>query len=204
MLPVTGETLLSFTVIAVAVLATPGPSLLLIAGTSLAAGRRRGLLAVAGTATGLLVTVTLVVGGLGALATRFSGWFEPLRWLGVGWLAVLGARYLRTALPPATGQTAPGGFWTATAVSALNPSTTPFLVALLPQFVATDRPPLPQLATLGGAFLTLAVLIDCSVALVGSALSHRGPLPGAARWQRRLTGGLLLVAAMLLALAAWG
>lgn len=201
MLPVTSTTLLSFVAIAAVVLATPGPSLLLITSTSLALGRRAGLVAVAGTAAGLGATVVLVVFGLGAVATRLGHWFGPLRWLGVAWLAFLGCRYLLpVAAIPAARTEGTGGFWTAAAVSALNPSTTPFLLALMPQFVATGLPALPQLATLGLAFLALAALIDTACALAASAVTVHGA--GArTRGQRRLTGILLLVAAVLLAVA---
>jgi threonine/homoserine/homoserine lactone efflux protein len=201
---VTGTTLLSFLGIAAVVLLTPGPSLLLITSTSLALGRRQGFLAVAGSSAGLLVTVGLVVFGLGTVATRFGGWFGLLRWAGVAWLAFLGLRYLWTA--PATAVARPAGvgsFWTAAAVSALNPSTTPFLLALMPQFVDTGRPPLPQLATLGLAFLVLAALIDSACALAAAALSARAS-GGRTLRQRRLTGILLLTAAALLALAGAG
>jgi threonine/homoserine/homoserine lactone efflux protein len=202
-LPVTGTTLLSFLAIAALVLLTPGPSLLLITSTSLALGRRQGLLAVAGTSAGLLVTVGLVVFGLGAVAARFGNWFGPLRWLGVAWLAFLGFRYLWPASARPSPAPAGGGFWTAAAVSALNPSTTPFLLALMPQFVATDRPALPQLATLGLAFLLLAALVDGACALAAAALSARVS-DGRALRQRRLTGCLLLAAAAMLAVAGAG
>lgn len=203
MLPVTGTTLLPFLAIAALVLLTPGPSLLLITSTSLALGRRQGLLAVAGTSAGLLVTVGLVVFGLGAAAARFGNWFGPLRWLGVAWLGFLGFRYLWPASACQSATPAGAGFWTAAAVSALNPSTTPFLLALMPQFVATDRPALPQLATLGLAFLLLAALIDGTCALAAGALSARVS-GGRALRQRRLTGCLLLAAAAMLAVAGAG
>lgn len=204
MLPVTGTTLLSFVAIAAVVLATPGPSLLLITSTSLALGRRQGLVVVAGTAAGLLVTVGVVVFGLDAVATRFASWFGLLRWFGVAWLAFLGLRYLWPASATAAARpTGTGGFWTAAAVSALNPSTTPFLLALMPQFVDTGSPALPQLATLGLAFLLMAALIDSAFALAASAMARRGP-GRRAPWQRWVTGILLLASAALLALAGVG
>lgn len=204
MLPVTGTTLLSFGAIAAVVLLTPGPSLLLITSTSLALGRRQGFVVVAGTAVGLSVAVALVAFGLGTVATRFGDWFGLLRWAGVAWLAFLGLRYLWTE--PAAGVAHPpgaGGFWTAAAVSALNPATTPFLLALMPQFVDTGRPAVPQLAMLGLAFLLLAALIDSVCALAAAALSARIS-PDGSPWQRRLTGSLLLAAAALLAMAGAG
>lgn len=204
MLPVTGTTLLSFLAIAAVVLLTPGPSLLLITSTSLALGRRQGFVEVLGTAAGLSLPLALVVFGLGTLATGFGSWFVLLRWAGVAWLGFLGLRYLWTASAPAVAHPAgAGGFWTAAAVSALNPSTTPFLLALLPQFVDTGRPALPQLAMLGLAFLVLAAVVDGACALAAAALSARSD-GGRTLWQRRLTGILLLGAAALLALAGAG
>lgn len=208
MTPVTGlavapEALLAFLALAVVVLATPGPSLLLIAATSLARGRRAGLLAVLGTEAGLAVVLAAIAAGLGAILDRVAGGLEVVRWAGIAWLVGAGVRALTSAGRRPVDAASGAGFWLAFGVSALNPATTPFLLALLPQFVAPGRPAGPQLATFGVAFLVLATAIDLAVALLAAqlrAVAAAGPSP----LGRRLTGLLLLGAGLLLALARTG
>ena len=196
-LPVTTDALLPFLAVALAVLVTPGPSLFLIASASLGRGWRAGLVAVAGTELGIALVTGAVVAGLGTVLARFGGVLGVLRWLGVAWLAVAGLRALLGPAPPTTGPTGTG-FWAALLVAVLNPSTTPFLLATLPQFIDPARPPLPQLATLGIAFLALATGIDCACAATAARLAPAWTGSGV---RRRATGLLLIGAALLLALA---
>lgn len=202
-LPVAPEALLAFLALAVVVLATPGPSLLLITATSLAHGRRAGLLTVLGTEAGLALVVAAVAAGLGAVLDRMAGALGVVRWAGIAWLAWAGARALAGAGGDPARAAPAAGFWAALAVSALNPATTPFLLALLPQFVAPGQPAGPQLATFGLAFLLAATAIDLAVALLAARLAGRAPALPSGRVQR-LGGLLLLAAALLLVLARQG
>lgn len=202
-LPVTAEALLAFLALSVVVLVTPGPSLLLIAATTLARGRRAGLRAVLGTTAGLAIMVAAVVAGLGTLLGSAGSALGLIRWAGVAWLLIAGGRALagrdraRGREPPAA------GFWAAFAVSALNPATTPFLVALLPQFVDPARPAVAQLATFGCLFVLAAVAVDTGCALLVAGAGNRWrSLP--ARIGQQVSGLLLLTAALLLAVARSG
>jgi len=199
--PVETSALLTFVAIAALVLVTPGPSLLLIASASFEGGRRAGLVAVAGTALGLALVVAIVVFGLGAIAPRLAAWTGWLRWLGVAGLVVQGLRELRPRVRAGIGPPVVPGFWTAFGISALNPSTTPFLVALLPQFLVAGRPAVPQLVVLGGTFLALAAGIDTLCARAAARLGSTWAGRGRVTLRRRISGGLLLAAAALLAVA---
>jgi threonine/homoserine/homoserine lactone efflux protein len=84
-------------------------------------------------------------------------------------------------------------------VSFANPKTLLFYGAFLPQFVAPDRPLGPQLALLSITFLFLALGIDGGWALLAGR--SRQLLLQRGRLRQRMTGGLLMTAAIGLALA---
>jgi threonine/homoserine/homoserine lactone efflux protein len=94
-----------------------------------------------------------------------------------------------------------GAFWQGFLVSLANPATTPFFLAFLPQFVQPDRPALAQLALLSVTFLALALVLDTLYALLAARLGRSLATPGSARWRQRVSGALLLGAALGLALA---
>lgn len=178
----------------------PGPNVALIVATSLAHGRRLGLAAVAGTTGAMvpqLVLVTLGLGGVLAAAGPSAAW---LRVAGVVYLAVLGLRAL--LVPPAAERRPPPAgrlFRRAVIVSATNPKTLAFYGAFFPQFLAADRPAMPQLAVLSALFLTIALVVDGGWALAADRV--RGVVAGRERLTNRLSGGALLGGAALLALA---
>ena len=197
------ETYLSFLGISFLLIAVPGPSVLLIVSNSLARGIRHGLVTVAGTSVGMMLPLAVTTIGLGALASLPGNWLELWRWGGVLYLGLAGVRQLLTAsgaLPAAPAR--PGGaFWQGFLVSLANPATTPFFLAFLPQFVQPDRPALPQLALLSLSFLVLALLLDTLYALLAARLGQQLATPQSARWRQRLSGALLVGAALGLSLA---
>ena len=197
------ETYLSFVGISFLLIAVPGPSVLLIVSNSLAHGIRHGLVTVAGTSAGMMVPLGITTVGLGALASLASDWLGVWRWGGVLYLGAVGLRDLLTAsraLPPAPARQG-GAFWQGFLVSLANPATTPFFLAFLPQFVQPDRPALAQLALLSVTFLALALVLDTLYALLAARLGRSLATPGSARWRQRVSGALLLGAALGLALA---
>ncbi len=82
--------------------ASPGPSILAIVGTSMESGRARGLLLAAGISAGSLTWSIAAALGLGAVMLANVWAFEVLRWLGGLYLLWLAWRSARTALRPGT------------------------------------------------------------------------------------------------------
>jgi len=74
-----------------------------------------------------------------------------------------------------------------------------FYGAFFPQFIDADGPIVKQLVLLAATFWIIAALLDCGWALAAGRL--RPLLAGAGRWRHRLTGGVLLTAAAVLAAA---
>ncbi|MCC5795506.1 MAG: LysE family transporter [Chromatiales bacterium] len=197
------ESFTAFLAISFLLIVVPGPSVLLIVSTSLLRGLRAGLLTVLGTSVGMLLPLAATVAGIGALAQLAAGWLPLWRWAGVAWLATAGLLALLRAPRGADPAPGPAGtaFWRGFVVSLTNPATTPFFLAFLPQFVDPSLPALPQLLVLAASFLLLALLLDTLYALLSARLGHLLSGERSRAWRQRLSGGFLLVAALLLALA---
>lgn len=194
---------LTYLGVSVLLIVSPGPSIFLIVSVSLQRGLRAGLVTVAGTNLGLFVALLLTTVGLGALQGFAAGAFDVVRWLGVAYLAAMGVRQLQTAARPRA-QLLPTDrhpFWEGLVVSLTNPTTTPFFVAWLPQFVDTARPVLPQFVLLGASFLVMAAVLDTGWSLLASRLGQRFNDPASLRWRQRLSGSLLVLCAVALAFA---
>ena len=76
-----------------------------------------------------------------------------------------------------------------------------FFVAFVPQFIALDRPLLPQVAILELTFVTMAVLSSAAYALLAAMARTRLRQPRVQRLVNR-TGGILLIGTGLAA-AGW-
>src|SRR5439155_24991795 len=77
---------------ALLLLAIPGPAVLYIVATSVEAGRRHGLLSVAGVHLGSLVHVTAAVAGLSALIVSSAIAFSAVKYVGAAYLILVGIR----------------------------------------------------------------------------------------------------------------
>jgi threonine/homoserine/homoserine lactone efflux protein len=191
----------TFLVTSLALIAFPGPNVALIVSTSMAHGRRAGLVTVAGTSSAMALQLAVTVSGMSAILAASAAWFSSIRWLGVAYLIYLGLRAWRAPVRHQAETTPPASlavFVRGILISLTNPKTLFFFGAFLPQFVSTERAVLPQLMQLALTFLALAIALDSSWALV----AHRAGLilSGSRRWHNRLQGGLLIGAGLSLAI----
>ena len=75
----------------------------------------------------------------------------------------------------------------------LNPKTTVFFAAFLPQFISPDWPPLPQTLALGAFFVVIAAVTDSLYALAAGAVAPRlMRARGAPRLARYLGAGTFI------------
>lgn len=188
------ETWLAFLLASAVMLAIPGPTILLIIGQSLGAGRGRPLPLVAGVALGDLTAITLSLAGLGALLAASSLAFTVLKWAGAAYLVWLGVQMWRA---PVTEAAAPAlsarrAFRGAYVVTALNPKGIAFFVAFVPQFITPGAPFLPQAALLVGSFVTLAAANAMLYALLAGRLSGAVARPAVRRALNRVGGSVLV------------
>lgn len=139
-------TLLSFTVVALLTVITPGPDTLLVVRTTLLGGRRSGVAAILGISMGCLAWAIAGLVGLAALLTVSEVAYNVVRIAGAAYLIWLGASALwrsRKGAKPleVDGPQASKGVWSSFRAglvsNVLNPKAAVFYVSLLPQFLPT-------------------------------------------------------------------
>lgn len=176
---------------------TPGPGVLYIVTRTLVQGRRSGLVSVAGVALGNLGNALAASMGLAALFAVSSLAFLMVKFIGAIYLVYLGVQMLASSpveapagAPAATrlGRIFRDGF----VVALLNPKTTIFFAAFLPQFLSPETPPMIQSMALGAIFVAMAAVTDSAYVLAAGAAGPalRG---GAARRFGRLLGGVVFI-----------
>ena len=196
---------LAFVAACVLLIVIPGPNVALIVANSVAHGVRYGLVTVAGTASAMVLQLSLVVVGASTLLGLLASVFDRLRWLGVAYLLWLGLRTWRAASTDLSGvaaepRSAVAIFGRGFLVSLTNPKTLIFYAAFLPQFITAETAHATgQLVLLSGTFLGIAILLDGVWALLAGRL--RSVLRARGRLRNRLTGGLLMGAGVGLAFA---
>lgn len=175
---VTGEQLLTFGVAALVLIVIPGPSVVFVIGRALAYGQRVALASVAGNTVGLLVVMTLVAVGLGAVVAESIVVFTVLKVVGAAYLVWLGVQAFRhrSGLHVEESARAPIGWRTAMrqgfVVGVSNPKGFMIFAALLPQFVERSRGHVPaQMFVLGATAVALGLLTDAVWATAASRLA---------------------------------
>jgi threonine/homoserine/homoserine lactone efflux protein len=199
--------LLAFVGASLVLALTPGPAVVYIVARTLAQGRACGLASVMGVALGNLANAVGAALGLAALFAMSSSAFTVVKWAGAAYLVYLGVRLWMAppagleAVPRAPLQPLRRVFRDGFVVALLNPKTTLFFAAFLPQFMDSHANPLTQTLSLAGIFIAIAGCTDLIYVLTASLLARR--LGGAARhalWGNRLAGtsfiGLGLLTAM--------
>jgi threonine/homoserine/homoserine lactone efflux protein len=180
-----GTAVLTFALLAGALTVTPGLDTALVLRAALTRGRREAVATGAGIIGGLLVWGAAAAAGVSAVLTASEVAYDVLRFAGAAYLLWLGVRMFVRAvrggeLGAEAGTTAPRSAWRAArvglATNLLNPKVGVFYVALLPQFLPTDRDPLAVGMLLTGVHAVLTVV--WFALLIGLA----GVL---ARWLRR-------------------
>jgi len=84
----------------------------------------------------------------------------------------------------------------------VNPKTTIFFAAFLPQFMQPGVPALPQAMLLGAVFVLVAAATDLCYVLLATLLAPRFARAGAApRWGRYASGGSMIALGVASAMA---
>jgi threonine/homoserine/homoserine lactone efflux protein len=194
------ETLLIFTLAALAMNISPGPSNLYVMSRSLAQGTSAGLVAAGGLAAGSLFHVTVTSLGLAAILKYSPMAFTVMKLAGAGYLIFLGAKMLLTKSAPLTPDAIlpkkPLGriFRESCVVEILNPKTALFFLAFLPQFADPKAGPLaPQLLLLGVIVTLTAIPCDAVVAILsGKAAALLRQRPIFQKLQNWISGSVLV------------
>ena len=189
--------LLSFTLAAILITATPGPDNLMVLGMGISKGKRQGIAFGLGCAVGCLSHTLLAVLGVSALIAASPFAFTALKWIGGGYLIWLGIAVLRHAGQGTkissldTGQASIRAlFFKGMFANAINPKVVLFFLSFLPQFVVPDQGRIAmQLGVLGFVFTVQAGILFATLAYfagsIGAWLTRR---PRASVWLDRIAG----------------
>jgi threonine/homoserine/homoserine lactone efflux protein len=201
-------TLALFLTVGLALNLTPGPDMLFCLASGVAGGRRAGIVAALGVASGAAVHTLAAALGLAGLLLAFPLAFEAIRWAGAAYLAWLAVRTWRDRpAGPATEQAHVSlreVYLRGMLTNLLNPKVALFFLALLPQFIRPEAGPVAiQALVLGSLMNVTGTVVN---AAVGASAGTIGRLlrrwPAIARLQNRVVGGIFMALAARLALAS--
>lgn len=188
---------------------SPGPAVFFTMSQAARHGNQGALAGTAGILLGHFVCFTFVALGLAAVLAQMSGAMTVIRIVGALYLMYLGAKMIlsKTQAVPDVTAAAPKPLAShnillqGLLVQLTNPKNLMFVLAFLPQFIAADRPLLPQLAIM----LTVTVVIDAAFLMGYAQIATRGvrALQGSRviTWLERAFGAALIFFGVKLMLA---
>ncbi|ADD45664.1 LysE family translocator [Stackebrandtia nassauensis] len=157
-------------------IATPGASFTLMTQRVIPHGARHGVPVILGTIAGLYVHATLAAVGLSALVMRSAELFAVVKVVGAVYLVGLGLWTWRTsfgtseAATTRTGAASGSTFVQALLGNVLNPKAASIFLTLVPQFLDSTRPIVPQILILVTAqSLLITVWLFGWAAVIGRA-----------------------------------
>ncbi|MGB1826411.1 MAG: LysE family translocator [Candidatus Puniceispirillaceae bacterium] len=176
-------------------LATPGPTILLVVSYALAQGRGVALAVVGGVILGDLLAMSATLLGLGVVMTASASLFTVMKWAGAAYLAWMGWRMIRSA-GRATADLAEVAGKSKGAASALvtllNPKSIGFFVAFVPQFIDPAAAFTPQFTVMIATFVGLGGVNALAYALLAATLRSKVARPDRMAWLQRGSGAVLI------------
>ena len=156
------ELFIPFLIATAILLATPGPTILLVVSHALAQGRGVALAVVGGVILGDLVAMSATLLGLGVILATSAALFTAMKWAGAAYLAWMGWRMIRSAgtatadLAEVTRKSRAAAFRHTALVTVLNPKSIGFFIAFVPQFLDPAAPAAPQFTVMIASLSGLA------------------------------------------------
>jgi len=192
------ELFIPFLVATAILLATPGPTILLVVSYALAQGRGVALAVVGGVILGDLLAMSATLLGLGVILTTSAALFTAMKWAGAVYLAWMGWRMIRAAgrasadLAEVAGKSRAAAFRDSALVTLLNPKSVGFFVAFVPQFIDPAAPVAPQFGVMIVTFVGLGGVNALAYALLAARLRSKLASPGRLAWMQRGGGAALI------------
>ena len=198
----TVELWLAYTTTLLVFMASPGPSHLLMLSNSLINGYRPALATAAGDLSANVAQMSIVAVGLSTVVLASERVFLWIKWAGVAYLVIMGiATLCKPSGPIATVRASSRRtlFLQGFVTSASNPKAIVFFAALFPQFINTAAPTTHQFVVLGATFLVVDASFLVGYGKFASWIAGRFERH-MSRIANRVSGGLLILAAVLLGL----
>ena len=197
----------TFIVAAILISLSPGAGAISCMASGMRYGYRRSLPNIAGMQLGSALQLIVVGIGLGALLAASTLAFDLVKGFGVAYLCYLGwqqfsaeAQPLQLADAEAAAGTPRALFVQGFLVNASNPKATIFLLAVLPQFIDPQAPPLPQYLVCMATLTVVDIIVMSGYALFAARVLRLLRAPRQIRWMNRGFGALFVLAAGFLAL----
>ena len=201
------EVWLTFVGAAIAIAVSPGAGAIQSMATGLTHGVRRGYWSILGLEVGLMLQLTLVAIGLGAVVANSIIAFNIIKWAGVAYLIYLAVRQWRTAtidLREQIGNAMDGGRLALVVrgflVNATNPKGLVFFLAVLPQFVVPTTPLVPQYLAIGATMVAVDLVVMGLYTALAARLLNCMHTPRRQTAVNRVFSGLFAAAAVVLSL----
>lgn len=171
------QTLMLFSIACLALTATPGPDMLLIASRSVSQGRSAGFASLAGIQAGTYIHALAMALGLSQLFLIVPLAYDIVRYVGAAYLLYLAIEVFRSSGQPAS--SAPDAqryavtdmFWQGMLTNLLNPKMVLFVLALFPQFVRPEAGSIAvQILVLATVLNLIGLLVNGIVILMASRM----------------------------------
>jgi threonine/homoserine/homoserine lactone efflux protein len=171
------QTLMLFSIACLALTATPGPDMLLIASRSVSQGRSAGFASLAGIQAGTYIHALAMALGLSQLFLIVPLAYDIVRYVGAAYLLYLAIQVFRSS-----GQSAPSTpdaqryavaemFWQGMLTNLLNPKMVLFVLALFPQFIRPEAGSIAvQILVLATVLNLIGLLVNGIVILMASRM----------------------------------
>lgn len=198
------ETWLAFFAAAWLISLSPGPGALSCMAAGQRHGFRRACWNILGLQLGVLLLVSVVALGLGAVLVASALLFDAIKWAGAAYLVWLGIQQWRAA-PQALQvvATADGGrrqlVLRGFLVNASNPKGIVFMLAVLPQFIDPALPAWPQYAACAATLFFTDAVVMSGYTLLAARVLRLLREPAQQRMANRVFGGLFMAAGLALA-----
>lgn len=204
--------MLTFILVVLMLFLIPGPAVFITVSQTIKGGIKTGIMTGLGLAAGDLVHTAAAVVGLSAILMTSSLAFEIVKYMGSAYLIYLGIMALFERSKKKAKQEKQSGHSTGTPsfrqallIELLNPKTSLFFLAFLPQFVRTGGPSVTiQLLILGLTFVVMGFLYTTSLVFLTSSIGGKffakpGP---ATKWMGKAVGLVYIGLGLKLALQA--
>ena len=187
----------------------PGPNVMFIMSQAALRGHRAGLMAGFGIQVANVVYFALTALGLAGLIATSPLAFFVLKWVGAGYLALIGTlallRSLKAHIPPDASQPAPviavgrGAFFDGLMLRFGNPKTIIWFITLLPQFIDARGDVLSQTLVIGVVGTVIDMTVQWMYTHLGGSLSRFLAKPHIRKWFERGVGIVFIALALLVA-----
>jgi homoserine/homoserine lactone efflux protein len=201
-------TWLAFVAAAWLISLSPGAGAISCMAAGLRFGLARAMWNICGLVAGILLVLSLVATGLGALLAASSIAFTTVKWLGVAYLVWLGVQQWRApafAIDTETAGSTLGAtraqlFARGFLVNATNPKGIIFMLAVLPQFIDPSQPQAMQYVICGATLACTDLVVMTGYTAFAAKALRLFRKPRQLRIMNRAFGGMLVSMGALLAM----